>query len=165
MAEAFGVPARAAAVAVSKPKSYFLRDFFTEVVFPDKDVAIRSARVLLRQRIRRLLLTACALAGAAGFLFLPIRSYCSSREFIHEARRFVDRLSASRQGQKVAPLPSAETLESVEAMAKTMAEDSEASVLFSPLCGQPELAHDHRTFARASHFARGYGQGFWACAG
>ena len=130
MAEAFGVPARAAAVAVSKPKSYFLRDFFTEVVFPDKDVAIRSARVLLRQRIRRLLLTACALAGAAGFLFLPIRSYCSSREFIHEARRFVDRLSASRQGQKVAPLPSAETLESVEAMAKTMAEDSEASVLF-----------------------------------
>jgi len=36
MAEAFGVPARAAAVAVSKPKSYFLRDFFTEVVFPTR---------------------------------------------------------------------------------------------------------------------------------
>jgi hypothetical protein len=36
MAEAFGVSARAAAVAVSKPKSYFLRDLFTEVVFPTR---------------------------------------------------------------------------------------------------------------------------------
>ncbi len=130
MADAFGIAARAAAVAVSKPKSYFLRDLFTEVVFPDKDVAIRSTRVLLRQRIKRLALTACALLGAAGFLFLPIRSYGTSRDFIHEARRFVDKLSAGRQGQKTAALPSAETLESVEAMAKTMAEDSEASVLF-----------------------------------
>jgi type VI protein secretion system component VasK len=77
-----------------------------------------------------LALTACALLGAAGFLFLPIRSYGTSRDFIHEARRFVDKLSAGRQGQKTAALPSAETLESVEAMAKTMAEDSEASVLF-----------------------------------
>jgi type VI secretion system protein ImpL len=130
MADAFGIAARAAAVAVSKPKSYFLRDLFTQVVFPDKDVAIRSTRVLLRQRIKRLALTACALLGAAGFLFLPIRSYGTSRDFIHEARRFVDKLSAGRQGQKTAALPSAETLESVEAMAKTMAEDSEASVLF-----------------------------------
>ncbi len=70
------------------------------------------------------------LAGAAGFLFLPIRSYRNSQNFIHEARRFVDKLATGRQGQQTAPLPVAETLESVESMAKTMVEDSEASVLF-----------------------------------
>ena len=130
MAEAFGVPARAAAVAVSKPKSYFLRDLFTEVVFADKDVAIRSTRVLVRQRIKRLALTACAMAGAAGFLFLPDSVVPHQSDFIHEARRFVDKLATGRQGQQTAPLAVAETLESVESMAKTMVEDSEASVLF-----------------------------------
>jgi type VI secretion system protein ImpL len=130
MAEAFGVSARAAAVAVSKPKSYFLRDFFTEVVFPDKDVAIRSTRVLARQRITRLALTVCALVGAAGFLFLPVRSYSTNRDFIHEARRFVDKLAAGRQGREVPPLPSAATLESVETMAKTLETEGDGSVLF-----------------------------------
>ena len=130
MADAFGVSARAAAVAVTKPKSYFLRDLFTEVVFADKDVAIRSTRILVRQRIKRLALAACALAGAAGFLLLPIRSYQTSRDFIHEARRFVDKLAAGRQGRESASLPSAATLESVEGMAKILEDDSEGSVLF-----------------------------------
>lgn len=130
MADAFGVPARAAAVAVSKPKSYFLRDLFTEVVFADKDVAIRSTRVLVRQRIRRLALTVFALAAAAGFLFLPIRSYSRGRDFIREARRFADKLAAGRQGREAPPLPSAATLESVEAMARTLSEGGESSVLF-----------------------------------
>jgi type VI secretion system protein ImpL len=130
MAEAFGVPARAAAVAVSKPKSYFLRDLFTEVVFADKDVAIRSTRVLIQQRIKRLVLTVFALAAAGAFLFLPIRSYSRSRNFISETRRFVDKLAAGRQGREAPPLPSAATLESVEAMARTLAEGDEGSVLF-----------------------------------
>ena len=130
MADAFGVSARAAAVAVSKPKSYFLHDLFTEVVFADKDVALRSTRVMVRRRLGRLALTGFALAAAAGFLFLPIRSYSRSRDFIHQARRFVDKLAAGRQGREAARLPSAETLESVEAMAKTLGEGDEDSVLF-----------------------------------
>jgi type VI secretion system protein ImpL len=130
MADAFGVSARAAAVAVSKPKSYFLRDLFTEVVFADKDVAIRSTRILVRQRIKRLALAACALAAAAGFLFLPFRWYSTGRDFIHQARRFVDKLAAGRQGHESAPLPLAATLESVEAMAKILEDDSDGSLLF-----------------------------------
>jgi type VI secretion system protein ImpL len=130
MADAFGVSARAAAAAVSRPKSYFLRELFTEVVFVDKDVAIRSTRVLLRQRFRRLALTACALAAAVGFLILPVRWYGTSRDFVHEARRFVDKLAAARQAGGPALLPSAATLESVEAMAKTLENDSDGSVLF-----------------------------------
>jgi len=130
MAEAFGVSARAAAVAVNKPKSYFLRDLFTDVVFPDKDVAIRSPRVLVRQRLKRLALTACALVGAAGFLFLPVRSYSTGRDSVQEAGRFVDKLAAGRQGREAAPIPSAAALESVEATAKSLEIDSEGSVLF-----------------------------------
>ena len=130
MADAFTVSARAASVAVSRPKSYFLRELFTEVVFADRDVAIRSTRVLLRQRIKRLLLTVFALAGAAGFLFLPIRWYSTNRDFVHEARRFVDKLAAGRQGRESAPVPLAATLESVAAMAKTLENGGDGSVLF-----------------------------------
>ncbi len=130
MAEAFGVSGRAAAVAVSKSKSYFLRDLFTRVVFPDKDVAIRSTRVLVRQRMKRLALTVCALAAAAGFLFLPVRSFSTSRALVQEVRRCVDKLAAGRQGREAASVPSAATLESVETMAKTLTEDGEGSVLF-----------------------------------
>ena len=130
MAEAFGVSGRAASVAVTKPKSYFLRDLFTKVVFPDKDIAIRSTRVLMRQRITRLALTVCALAVAAGLFFLAARSYGTSRDFVQEARRCVDKLAAGRKDQAADSVPSAATLESIEAMAKSLSEDGEGSVLF-----------------------------------
>ena len=130
MAEAFGVAPRAAAVAVSKPKSYFVRDLFTDVVFPDKDVAIRSTRVMLRQRLVRFGITGCAMLGAAGLLFLPVRSYSTSRDFAQETRRFVDKMSAGRHGRETPALPSAEMVESVEAMTKVLVEESSGSLLF-----------------------------------
>ena len=128
MAEAFGCPTRAAAVAVSKPKSYFVRDLFTKLVFPDRDVAIRSTRILVRQRLRRLALAACASLVAAGLLVLPVRSYSASADFVHQARRMIDKLAAGRQGQD--ELPATEALEAVEAMGKVLAETSDGSLLF-----------------------------------
>ena len=131
MASAFGISGRAASsVAVSKPKSYFVRDLFTQVVFPDKDVAIRSTRVMLRQRIVRWALTACVTVAAAGLLFLPVRSYNASRDFVQEARRFVDRLGAGRQGQEAPGVPSAAVLESVEATTKILGEENDSALLF-----------------------------------
>ena len=47
MAAAFGVSAQTAAVAVTKPKSYFLRDVFTSVVFPDQSAAVRSTTLIV----------------------------------------------------------------------------------------------------------------------
>jgi type VI secretion system protein ImpL len=45
MAEAFGIePAAAAAEPVIEAKSYFLRDVFAKVIFPDKNVAVRNAK-------------------------------------------------------------------------------------------------------------------------
>ena len=43
MAEAFGVRPQAIAAPVTKPKSYFVRDLFQNVVFPDADVAVQSS--------------------------------------------------------------------------------------------------------------------------
>src|SRR5450432_353406 len=41
MAEAFGVRPQAIAAPTTKPKSYFVRDLFQQVVFPDADLAVR----------------------------------------------------------------------------------------------------------------------------
>ena len=132
MAAAFGVSGRAAAaaVAVTKPKSYFLRDVFTSVVFPDQAAAVRSTRVMRKERTRKLLLTAGAFVLAAGFLFLPIRSYLSNAGYARDALRAVDKLAPAKGGREGMGLPAAESLESLEDLAKQLAEGDSSSALF-----------------------------------
>jgi type VI secretion system protein ImpL len=132
MAAAFGVSGRAAAaaVAVTKPKSYFLRDVFTSVVFPDQAAAVRSTRVMRKERMRKLLLTAGAFVLAAGFLFLPIRSYLSNAGYARDALRAVDKLASAKGSKEGAGLVTAESLESVEELAKQLAEGGSSSALF-----------------------------------
>jgi type VI secretion system protein ImpL len=131
MAAAFGVSSRApAAVALTKPKSYFLRDVFTNVVFPDQAAAVRSTRVMHKERNRKILLTAVALALAAGFLFLPIRSYSTNSGYAKEASRAIEKLASSRSNRSNMGLVSAGALESVEDLAKSLAEGETSSVLF-----------------------------------
>lgn len=132
MASAFGVAERAAAasVAVTKPKSYFLRDVFTEVVFPDQAAAVRSSRVMRQQRLLRLGLTVAAFALAAGLLLLPIRSYQTNSGYAKDALRAINKLSASRAAKDAMGLPSGEALESVEDLAKALVEGEGNSVLF-----------------------------------
>ena len=128
MATAFGVSGRAAPVAVTKPKSYFLREVFTGVVFPDRAAAVRSTRVMRKERMRKLLLTAGAFVLAAGFLFLPIRSYLSNAGYAREARRAIDKLATGRANKEW--LVSADALESIEDLSKQLAEGVSSSALF-----------------------------------
>jgi len=128
MAAAFGVSGRAAPVAVTKPKSYFLRDVFTGVVFPDQAAAVRSTRVMRQERMRKLVLTAGAFVLAAGFLFLPIRSYLSNAGYAREARRAIDKLAGGKANKE--GLVSAEALESIEDLSKQLAEGGSSSALF-----------------------------------
>ena len=95
MAAAFGVTPRVAGVPPSKPKSYFVRDVFQRVVFPDKDVAVRSAPLLRKERIIRWATAAAALAISALLLFLPISSYVENQQLITESRHFIDKLTAA----------------------------------------------------------------------
>jgi type VI secretion system protein ImpL len=131
MAAAFGVSERASvAVAITKPKSYFLRDVFTRVVFPDQQAAVRSTRVMRKERNRRIALTVAACVLAAGFLFLPIRSYSTNSGYAKDALRAIDKLASSKSSKEGVGLVSAESLESVEELAKSLAEGDSSSALF-----------------------------------
>jgi type VI secretion system protein ImpL len=131
MASAFGISGRAAAsVAVTKPKSYFLRDVFTNVVFPDQAAAVRSTRVMRKQRMQKIAITVGAFALAAGFLFLPIRSYSTNSGYAKDVLHAIDKLAVSRASKDGLGLPTAQALESIEEMAKSLAEGESGSVLF-----------------------------------
>jgi type VI secretion system protein ImpL len=63
-------------------KSYFLRDVFTTIVFPDADVAARSEAELRRKRLRQLLVAAAAAAVALFFIIVAGIAYSNNRELV-----------------------------------------------------------------------------------
>jgi type VI secretion system protein ImpL len=115
MAEAFGVRPQLLAAPVTKPKSYFVRDLFRQVVFPDAEVAVRSSGVLRRERLVRWGVAVAALAVSAAFLFFPISSYFKNSALVDEARLFVEKL-AGKERDPAHGLAAA-TLESVDSSA------------------------------------------------
>ncbi|MEM6789796.1 MAG: type VI secretion system membrane subunit TssM [Myxococcota bacterium] len=87
MGQAMGIrPAQAVQQPRVESKSYFLHDVFMRVVFPDADVAARSASELRRQRLVRTAVAATAFAGALLFALPSIFSYFSNRAFLDETR-------------------------------------------------------------------------------
>ncbi len=87
---------RCVAASTTKPKSYFVRDLFQQVVFPDAAVAVRSTRGMRRQRAIRWLTATVALAISAAFLALPISSYLKNTKLVDDGRAFVEHLSEQR---------------------------------------------------------------------
>lgn len=86
MGRAFGLRAGADEEETEKAesKSYFLKEVFTNVIFPDQDVAARTEGELRRQKIR-----AIAIAAAASFLALlllvpAVLSYMNNADLIEE---------------------------------------------------------------------------------
>jgi type VI secretion system protein ImpL len=116
MAEAFGIrPRVAAAVAPTKPKSYFVRDVFTHVVIPDRDVAVRSSGMLRKQRLVSLAVTAGTLVAAVTLLFLPISSYLENARLVEDSMTFVETVGRARARQGTGAL-APQALEAVERM-------------------------------------------------
>jgi type VI secretion system protein ImpL len=121
MAEAFGVRPRIEVAPPTKPKSYFVRDLFQRIVFPDQNIAVESERALKKKRLVRWGIAAAALAVSAALLILPVSSYLENERFVTDGRTFVDKLARARQdGTKEAPLGAA-ALESAEPMATRLA--------------------------------------------
>lgn len=89
MGRAFGlrpVAAEEGAGAV-EAKSYFLRDVFTEIIFPDQAIAARTEAEARRQRIQRFAAAAAAAVVALLVLVPSIFSYLKNKELIDETAR------------------------------------------------------------------------------
>ena len=107
----------------TKPKSYFVRDVFQQVVFPDQDVAVRSARVLQQERVRALG-DRGRRAGDLGAAAVPARSssYLENQQLVAESddvRRQAVR--SARERATGGPLAAA-PLESAEPTAARLAQ-------------------------------------------
>lgn len=114
MGQAMGIrPPEAAAQQVTESKSYFLHDVFMNVVFPDGDVAARSAAELKRQRIMRIAVSAAAFT--LGFILsIPsIRSFATNRELLHDTQARVSTAMKINWADGESPGPKLEQLDPV----------------------------------------------------
>jgi type VI secretion system protein ImpL len=96
MAQAFGIrPRLGQQEPVVEAKSYFLRDVFQKVVFPDRTLAVRSAKAVRRQNVRRWGLAAAGVAGALLLFGFPLRAFLLNRSLVRSTADLVETVSAS----------------------------------------------------------------------
>jgi len=88
MKRAFGLRGAAEdATGPKESKSFFLRDVFMNVMFPDQDLAARSEVEIRRIRLQRLAVAAAALILALLFLFPAALSFSNNRALVAETGR------------------------------------------------------------------------------
>lgn len=73
-----------------EPKSYFLRDVFLHIVFPDQDIAARTEHELRRRLLQRVAIAAAAALVALVLLVPAILSFGKNRELVAETKRVSD---------------------------------------------------------------------------
>ncbi len=99
MAQAFGIhPSMPEQEPVVEAKSYFLRDVFGKVIFPDQKVAARTADEQRRQSFVRYGTAAAVIALAGLVTSLPGYGYQRNRELVGGARSIVDSVGAQTAG-------------------------------------------------------------------
>jgi type VI secretion system protein ImpL len=88
MAEAFGIrqALRRPLEPAQEGKSYFLRELFSGVIFPDEKLAVRSAKELKRQQTLRLAYAGAALAVAVAVSLLPLVAFFKNRALLSDVR-------------------------------------------------------------------------------
>lgn len=89
---------------VTEAKSFFLRDVFARVVFPDADLAVRSAEELSRQRRKRLLVAAGALVSAGLISILPLNAYFENIDLVRAAGHEADTIAQHATTANAPPL-------------------------------------------------------------
>ena len=153
MAEAFGIrPAATAPEPVVEAKSYFIRDVFAKVIFPDRDVAVRSAKAQQRQVIQRYALAGGCLALALLVLFFPLRSFFLNRAFVRSTGDVVEgvaaRLAAGEKDRDGSPLDRIEPLRArLAELVRYADEGAPFSMSFGMYQGGDLLPHVRRLYA------------------
>jgi len=91
MGQAMGIrPPETAVQQVTESKSYFLHDVFMNVVFPDGDVASRSAAEIKRQRILRIAVSAAAFTLGLILSIPSISSFATNRKLLYDTQGRVE---------------------------------------------------------------------------
>ncbi len=105
MAEAFGlrgeVQLPAAPVDI---KSYFLRDVFANIVFPDADLATRSAAEIKRQARIRWITAAAIFTLALLISSFPTYAWWQNRSLLGSTQALVDQVVAAREARAETPI-------------------------------------------------------------
>ncbi|HZO12584.1 MAG TPA: type VI secretion system membrane subunit TssM [Polyangiaceae bacterium] len=91
MGRAFGLrPVETVEPEVTEPKSYFLKDVFSGIIFPDQDLAGRTEDEVRRVRMQRILIAAGAFLIACLLVIPAIFSYLNNRDLVAETKRISD---------------------------------------------------------------------------
>lgn len=106
MAEAFGVTPQANLHAPHvEARSYFLGGVFQQVIFPDKEVATRSAARLRRQARKGHLVATGLGIVATGMAVLPVLSFRANRSLLVDAKQAVQTIETFKQSETTDPMP------------------------------------------------------------
>ena len=154
MSEAFGVrPQVQAPEPVVEAKSYFLRDLFQKVLFPDQHVAVRSADALKREKLQRWILTGVAAAAALVIVAFPVAAFLQNRSLVLSTGQVVADVAGQLKGAEGATPPIAK-LEPLRArLAELVAYEQEGAPLtmrFGMYQGDALLPHVRTFHARAA---------------
>jgi type VI secretion system protein ImpL len=107
VADAFGVSAGLqASESPVAAKSYFLRDVFARVVFPDKDIASRSSRGQKELMLKRAAIAGAAMLCALLLTVLPLGAYRKNVGIVRSTEAIVRDVAREREhnkGRVIAP--------------------------------------------------------------
>jgi type VI secretion system protein ImpL len=120
--ETFGIggsPGAAPVQPITEQKSFFLRDVFDRVVFPDADVATLSADAIRARNKQRYLMAAGAFATALVLSVIPMYAYLANRALAADAQNAADRIGRHAQRQAAGALNLAD-LEPVREVVETL---------------------------------------------
>jgi type VI secretion system protein ImpL len=91
MGRAFGLrPIEKDDDAAVESKSFFLKEVFTSVIFPDQDVAGRTEGELTRVRWQKIAIAAAAIAVSSLLMFPAVNSYLNNQDLIDDTKRISD---------------------------------------------------------------------------
>ncbi|WP_437754103.1 type VI secretion system membrane subunit TssM [Sorangium sp. So ce1389] len=149
MGQAMGIRTQEAAAQQNvESKSYFLHDVFMNVVFPDGDIAARSASEIRRQRIVRGAISAAA-ATLGIILAIPsFVSFSNNREFLRDVEADARAVSAIRWedtrplSEKLAALrPALDRLQEIDKAREDGPPDGKGWTMFQGETVYPPLVH------------------------
>lgn len=115
MGRAFGLRVALPSVERAERKSYFLRDVFEKVIFPEKGIAARSMEEQRRQRWLRAAVATGAFALSLLVLVPSVLSYVKNAELVEETERLAQEALATKWNDGGPTLDKVERLDQLRA--------------------------------------------------